>query len=37
MITKLMLNKLRYDFKSPIKFNNNYISLTQAIFYNFFY
>ena len=31
-----MSNQLRYEFKSPIKFDNNYISLTQAIFYNFF-
>ena len=29
-------NKLRYEFKSPIRFNNEFISLTQAIFYNFF-
>ena len=33
---KIDSNKLRYEFKSPIKFDNNYISLTQAIFYNFF-
>ena len=24
------------NLKAPIKFDNNYISLTQAIFYNFF-
>ena len=30
-------NKLRYEFKSPVKFDNSYISLTQAIFYNFFH
>ena len=33
---KIDSNKLRYEFKSPIKFDNNYISLSQAIFYNFF-
>ena len=31
------LNKLRYEFKSPIRFDNSFMSLTQAIFYNFFY
>ena len=30
---KVNSNKLRYEFKSPIRFNN----LTQAIFYNFFH
>ena len=30
-------NKLRYEFKTPIRFNNSFISLTQAIFYNFFH
>ena len=30
-------NKLRYEFRSPIKFNNEFMSLTQAIFYNFFH
>ena len=30
-------NKLRYEFKSPIRFNNEFMSLTQAIFYNFFH
>ena len=30
-------NKLRYEFKSPIRFDNSFMSLTQAIFYNFFY
>ena len=30
-------NKLRYEFKSPIRFNNSFMSLTQAIFYNFFH
>ena len=29
-------NKLRYEFKCPITFNNSFMSLTQAIFYNFF-
>ena len=33
---KVDLNKLRYEFKTPIRFNNSFISLTQAIFYNFF-
>ena len=32
---KVDVNKLKYNFKSPVKFDNNYISLTQAIFYNF--
>ena len=45
-MTELILNsnehkvdsiKLRYEFKSPIRFNNSFMSLTQAIFYNFFY
>ena len=44
-MTKLVLNsnelkidvdKLRYEFKSPIRFDNSLISLTQATFYNFF-
>ena len=30
-------NKLRYEFKSPIRFDNSFISLTQAVFYNFFH
>ena len=34
---KLDSNKLRYEFKSPIRFENSFMSLTQAIFYNFFY
>ena len=34
---KVAYNKLRYEFKSPAKFDNSYISLTQAIFYNFFH
>ena len=34
---KVASNILRYEFKSPVKFDNSYISLTQAIFYNFFY
>ena len=34
---KVASNKLRYEFKSPLKFDNSYISLTQAIFYNFFH
>ena len=31
------VNKLRYEFKSPIRFDNSFISLTQAVFYNFFH
>ena len=34
---KVDSNKLRYEFKSPIRFNNSFMSLTQAIFYNFFH
>ena len=34
---KVDLNKLRYEFKSPIRFDNSFISLTQATFYNFFH
>ena len=34
---KIDSNKLRYKFKSPIRFNNSFMSLTQAIFYNFFH
>ena len=34
---KVDSNKLRYEFKSPIRFNNSIVSLTQAIFYNFFH
>ena len=33
---KVNSNKLRYESKSPIRFNNEFMSLTQAIFYNFF-
>ena len=33
---KIDLNKLRYEFKSPIRFDSSFMSLTQAIFYNFF-
>ena len=33
---KVASNKLRYEFKSPVIFDNSYISLTQAIFYHFF-
>ena len=31
------VNKLRYEFKSPIRFDNSFMSLTQGIFYNFFH
>ena len=34
---KLDVKKLRYEFKSPIRFDNSFISLTQGIFYNFFH
>ena len=34
---KVVVNKLRYEFKSPIRFDNSFISLTQATFYNFFH
>ena len=34
---KVDANKLRYEFKSPIIFDNNYVSLTQAVFYNSFH
>ena len=34
---KVNSNKLRYEFKSTIRFNNSFMSLTQAIFYNFFH
>ena len=34
---KINVNKLRYEFKSPIRFDNSLISLTQGIFYNFFH
>ena len=34
---KVDVNKLRYEFKSPIRFDNLFIPLTQAVFYNFFH
>ena len=34
---KIDVNKLRYQFKSPVRFDNSSISLTQGIFYNFFH
>ena len=34
---KVDSNKLKYEFKSPIRFDKSFISLTQAIFYNFFH
>ena len=34
---KVDVNKLRYEFKPPIRFDNSFISLTQAVFYNFFH
>ena len=33
---KINDNRLRYNFKHPIRFNNQHISLTNMIFYNFF-
>ena len=33
---KVDVNKLRYEFRSPITFDNSFISLTKAAFYNFF-
>ena len=33
---KINDNCLRYNFKQPTRFNNQYISLTNMIFYNFF-
>ena len=33
---KINVNCLRYNFKNPIRFNNQYISLTNVVFYNFF-
>ena len=32
---KVDSNKLRYESKSPIRFDNSFMSLTQATFYNF--
>ena len=34
---KVDSNKLRYEFKSPIRFDNSFMSLNKAIFYNFFH
>ena len=34
---KVDSNKLRYEFKSPIRFANSFMSLNKAIFYNFFH
>ena len=34
---KIDSNKLRYEFKSPIRFDNSFMSLNQAIFYNYFH
>ena len=33
---KVDVDKLRYEFESPTRFDNSFISLTQATFYNFF-
>ena len=34
---KVDVNKLKYEFKSPIRFDNSFISLTQGMFHNFFH
>ena len=34
---KVDANKLKYEFKAPIRFEDNFISLTQAVFNNFFH
>ena len=34
---KVDSNKLQFEFKSPIRFDNSFMSLTKAIFYNFFH
>ena len=34
---KVDVNKVRYEFKSSIRFENSFTSLTQATFYNFFH
>ena len=34
---KIDVNKLKCEFKSPIRFDNSFISLTQTTFYNFFH
>ena len=34
---KVDSNNLKYEFKSPIRFDNSFMSLNQAIFYNFFH
>ena len=31
---KIDVNKLKYEFKLPVRFDNSFISLTQATFYN---
>ena len=33
---KVDVNKLRYEFKSPIRFDNSFISLTQCSILQFF-
>ena len=34
---KVDVNKLRYESKFPIRFDNSFVLLTQGIFYNFFH
>ena len=34
---RIDVNKLKYEFKSPIRFDNRFISLTLATFSNFFH
>ena len=33
---EIKTNRLRYKFQKPIRFQNQYISLTSMIFYNYF-
>ena len=32
---KVDVNKLRYEFKSPSRFDNSFISVTQATFFQY--
>ena len=34
---KVDVNKFRYEFKSSIRFENSFMSLTQGISYHFFF
>ena len=33
---KIDENRLKYEYRSPMRFDNSFISPTQATFYNFF-